>query len=434
MPPGQFILFDMERDGSGQWRNWRSQWKLPFIWTSLHVFGGNQGIKGNLSLINEIPFDGPTGGYSNDVSSRDGQQDAGETRAVGVGYTPEGLDQNPAYYELLQEAAFRGAPVPNVTAWLVQRAQRRYGFRDGTAISHVAAAWAAIGSSGYAHDGQVHDGTAVGLVSGEPKSEPWNGFELNGHTPKPALCAEWRAWGDLLAAAAAEDVSAPMSSVLPSTFSYDVVDIGREVLSQLTLPIAQNFSAAIKSNRLNKAKVNATGGAYAALLRDLDTLLATDEAFLLGTWLASARKLGLNATDCVDTQLRGPRAPIISCADFMEWNARAQLTTWYPTLSPGQATPGQQGGKCNDYARKHWAGLVGGYYAARVDEYVAQALEDSNAGRAFSQPALNRRVAKLSYNWQTDFGNIGLTNPAGDPVNVSLQLRTKYSRFFTACS
>ena len=26
------------------------------------------------------------------------------TQAVGVGYTPEGLDQNPAYWELLQEA------------------------------------------------------------------------------------------------------------------------------------------------------------------------------------------------------------------------------------------------------------------------------------------------------------------------------------------
>ena len=33
------------------------------------------------------------------------------TQAVGVGYTPEGLDQNPTYYELLQEAAFKAAPV-----------------------------------------------------------------------------------------------------------------------------------------------------------------------------------------------------------------------------------------------------------------------------------------------------------------------------------
>ena len=47
------------------------------------------------------------------------------TQAVGVGYTPEGLDQNPAYYELLQEAAFKAAPEPDLTAWLVKRAHRR---------------------------------------------------------------------------------------------------------------------------------------------------------------------------------------------------------------------------------------------------------------------------------------------------------------------
>lgn len=47
------------------------------------------GIKGNLSEINAIPFEAPPlaavrAGYNP------------QTQAVGVGYTPEGLDQNPA--------------------------------------------------------------------------------------------------------------------------------------------------------------------------------------------------------------------------------------------------------------------------------------------------------------------------------------------------
>ena len=32
---------------------------------------------------------------------------------------------------------------------------------------------------------------------------------------------------------------------LPETFSYDLVDVGREVLSQLAIPAASNFSNAI---------------------------------------------------------------------------------------------------------------------------------------------------------------------------------------------
>ena len=58
--------------------------------------------------------------------------------------------------------------------------------------------------------------------------------------------------------------------------------------------------------------------------------------------------------------------------DFFEWNARAQLTTWYPTLAPSYLGSGLSP-KCNDYARKQWAGLVAGYYAARAALSIEQA-------------------------------------------------------------
>jgi hypothetical protein len=100
---GNFIVTDMDKTGAGQWEKWSGDWGLPFVWTSLHVFGGNmafaanqiksppeilieqvwildypclcsqfqqqtverslwllwQGIKGNLSEINAIPFEAP---------------------------------------------------------------------------------------------------------------------------------------------------------------------------------------------------------------------------------------------------------------------------------------------------------------------------------------------------------------------------------------
>ena len=59
-PPGKFILFDMGRYGEGQWQTpWTGKWGIPFIWTSLHTFGGNMATHGNLSEINAIPFTAP---------------------------------------------------------------------------------------------------------------------------------------------------------------------------------------------------------------------------------------------------------------------------------------------------------------------------------------------------------------------------------------
>ena len=58
---------------------WDGQWGVPFIWTALHTYGGNLGIKGNLSLINRIPFDAPP------LAPTPAGFDA-RTQAVGVGY------------------------------------------------------------------------------------------------------------------------------------------------------------------------------------------------------------------------------------------------------------------------------------------------------------------------------------------------------------
>lgn len=50
---------------------------------------------------------------------------------------------------------------------------------------------------------------------------------------------------------------------------------------------------------------------------DLDRLVGTDSAFLLGPWIQAARAWGDNATDC--------GAKFASCGDFYEWNARTQV-------------------------------------------------------------------------------------------------------------
>ena len=145
--------------------------------------------------------------------------------AANRGYTPEGLDQNPAYYEMLQEAAFKAAPEPNTTSWLVQRAHRRYGLMLEP-NADVAAAWTALGASGYAVDKGVSDATGVCQMDVASKLHlDTSMFATDLHTPKPALCLEWAAWGSLNAVAAAY----PAGAVVPAPFVYDLVNTAREV-------------------------------------------------------------------------------------------------------------------------------------------------------------------------------------------------------------
>ena len=53
-------------------------------------------------------------------------------------------------------------------------------------------------------------------------------------------------------------------------------------MAQLTIPVSHNFSDALAHKTLNAPLLQETGGLYEQLLLDLDKLLATDPAFLLG--------------------------------------------------------------------------------------------------------------------------------------------------------
>ena len=108
------------------------------------------------------------------------------------------------------------------------------------------------------------------------------------------LCRTYTAWGALLAAA----TYAVGPGVEP--YRYDLVNLGREVLAQLSTPVSMNFSDALKAKApLDADLLKATGGLYTDLLADIDALVATDSAFLLGPWIAAARAWGSNSTDCI---------------------------------------------------------------------------------------------------------------------------------------
>ena len=409
-PPSaeRFLLLDMSEQGQGQWRAYGGG-VTPFVYTALHTFGGNDGLKGNLSgLAAAVPW---------------GALAAPGAAVRGLGATPEGFDQNPAYWELLLGAAYARAPVANVTEWLIARAHARYGLAAPS--PPVAAAWARLGASVYAVEQGVGDGTGVALLGAGAGALFWGGAP-GARVPTPRLCAVWAAWGSLLDAA-------PAVARGTGTFTYDVVDAGREALAQLSGVLGEDFARALGGAPLAAGALAAAGGAYAALLEDLDALLATEAGFLLGPWLAAAAAWGnasaggSAAEDCGGSLL-GPSA---SCADFYAWNARVQLTTWYPVAGPGAPAPPARDA---DYARKHWAGLVGGYYGARVRAVLGVALRDAAAGAPLNATAVARAQAALAWAWSSAPHASYPLAPVGDAVQVSRALRARYGARFAQCA
>ena len=201
-----------------KWRD-SSYWGARYIWTTLHDFGGTDGMKGDLAQINEIPFAGMPDATTQiaDVN----------TSVWGTGFTPEGIDQNPVYYEFVIGQNFREARVANITTHVVVRSHRRYGLDAPNA--DVTAAWSLLVDSAYAQDLSVQDGTAVGKLQGTSQ------FAKDNATPSAVLCKIYAAWGHLLASAGATTAAAHQSK--PTVCFYLPLHFKRILLTILTCPL-----------------------------------------------------------------------------------------------------------------------------------------------------------------------------------------------------
>ena len=406
-PPGRFVVIDMSPHGEGQWRQFNSSafYGVNFVWTTLHNFGGTDGLKGNLGLLNRIPFDAPA-----------------SANAIGVGATPEGIDQNPIYYEEIFEQAFHDEPLQDITSMVVERGHRRYGLPSENI--DVAEAWRHLAESAYSVDLGVQDGSGIthlpGWRNGYWSQSPW--FEEDRFTPKPVLCKIYQAWGGLIHAA-----ELSMSSAFQTEpYTYDLVNTGREILANIATPASLNFSDAFSRQMLDKGELTRTGSFYINILNDADTLVGTDRAFLLGPWIEMARRLDSGQNDCTTPILIDN--PSGDCRRFLEWNARTQITTWNPVSKTDTSVP--QGPI--DYASKHWQGLIKDYYSKRARVTLEQALRDEQTGLPLNSTTVARLRAELAYNFTTATNKYP-TTPTGDPVAMSRVMFDKYSSWFAPC-
>lgn len=361
VPLGRMIVLDLFAETEPIFSYTKSFYGQPFIWCMLQNFGGNSGFFGTVESINSGPFKALH--FPNST-------------LVGLGMTPEGIEQNPVMFELMSELAWRKEPV-NLSKWASLYAMRRY----GSTQENLTTAWRLLFASVYnctvPHYRNHNHSPLVRRPSFHMNSDVW-------YDPSDL----YKAWKLIIEAAP--------SLMSKETFRYDLVDVTRQVLQVLTTSFYQEITAAFQNQKLPELLI-AGGVLVHDLLPELNRLLSSDRNFLLGTWLERARSLALDEKE----------------AQLYDMNARNQLTLWGPSS------------EILDYASKEWGGLMEDYYTQRWALFIHTLVECLECGQPFKQDTFNEAVFQVEKGFIYN-GQQYPTKPQGDTYEIARRIFLKY--------
>jgi len=129
VPLGSMLILDLQSDLTPFYEDYDSYYGQPFIWCTLHNFGGQLGLYGHLDKVNKGIVRGRT--FPNSTM-------------VGIGITPEGIDQNYIMYEFTLNGTVQESE-RNLTEWVQTYVRNRYAFQN----SDVEKAWQILKDSVY---------------------------------------------------------------------------------------------------------------------------------------------------------------------------------------------------------------------------------------------------------------------------------------------
>jgi len=293
-------------------------------------------------------------------------------------------------------ADFEGErPQAKVNAWLQDWAD----MRCGRVSSAARKAWSLLGETVYKHDSaQIYEHHTGYCPTSMPSGTGWDkqhASELANFYETSKLYEAWRSLID-----AASDCERS------EAFIFDLVDVGREFLS--VEPCWHAYHALVDANSTTVTAANATMNEF---FTDLDRLLGSSNGFLLGRWIRDARALAEASGESQH-------------ADFLEWNARSQVTTWQPSTHCSSGSGSLSG--LSDYANKAWAGLVKGYYDRRMQIYADLKVTMADENAAVSGSAYQGQVMKLACDFQHNTDTLD-SEAQGDAVAIADELWHKYS-------
>ena len=309
-------------------------------------------------------------------------KEAGPNMA-GIGSTLESFDVSPQIYEYLFDRVWENQP--NVHNWI-----KDWNFtRMGTTIHEDK--WLLLNDSVY-KDWSFY-GFSTQLVArpsleghGTYYTKPY--YSYSNDTLK-SICAA-------LVNKYSYGVSRFSSgTVYKDTYKYDLVNFFSQWMGNHFMDIHNDFTIAYKNRDIQEMERQVEIASQ--LFADVDTLLNTHPAFMLGPWIEAARDWGTTKEE----------------KDYYERQARTLLTIW-------------GGPVLNDYANRMWGGLVSDYYAKRWNLFFEAVIQAVKEGKEFDEKAFNEELSKFEHAWTESHTKY--------PVEP-LKLKSELSRFLGApCS
>ena len=259
VPDGKLLMLDYYCDKVELWRSTESFYGQPFIWSYLGNFGGNTMLAGDVK----------------DVSRKLDRAYAEAGRNfVGIGCTLEGMDVNPFMYEYVLDRAW--TQLYDDAGWIDRLADRHSGRID----VHYRQAWQILYDKIYC----APSGNRSAAVCARPNMKgrsKWSSPHLD-YDNRDLL----RVWEQLTLARPERTASS----------RFDCVNIPRQCLENYFGNLNERCIAACRiGDRETVARLSAR---LLELLDDIDRLVAADAYFLLGKWIADARREGLFRNRC----------------------------------------------------------------------------------------------------------------------------------------
>ncbi|XP_059061052.1 alpha-N-acetylglucosaminidase [Achroia grisella] len=307
VPNGRMLILDLQSEQWPQYDFYEMYFGQPFIWNMLHNFGGTLGMFGSMDIINT------------DVYEARSQKNS---TMIGIGLTPEGINQNYVVYDLMLESAWRKGPVRDLDAWVGEYAARRYGCND------TGVAWKYLRKSVYSFKG-LNRIRGKYVINRRPsfRIRPW----------------AWYSSRDLFKAFE-KFVFVYNPYCYTEGYFHDLVDVTRQALQYRA---EQLYSRVLIDRYSNNWVFNASINRFLDAMSDIEKILYASNDFSATQWLTKATDLGITNEEKYHYVL----------------NARNQITLWGPN------------GEISDYASKQWRELFTYYYIPRWTTFLRAALD-----------------------------------------------------------
>jgi len=372
VPNHHMIILDLAAEIEPVWKRTGAFYGKPWIWNMLHNFGGNIVLFGRMDEVANAPATA--------------LKDPKSKQMMGIGLTMEAIEQNPVLYELMTGNTWQDTPI-NVDDWLKQYQLNRYGHVN----KYTQQTWNVLHNTVYSGGKIIRDGSES-IITGRPTLDSntvWTHTTLN-YKPKDFLPA-WDAMMKAIPACSNSD-----------GFRYDLVDVSRQALANYALPLQSKWVNAYRQKNITDFEKYSRE--YLQLITDMDALLATRKDFLLGPWLADARKQGNTPTEKA----------------LYERNARDLITLWGNADSP-----------LHEYSCRQWSGLLNDFYKVRWEKFFAMLDNALKQRKDADMKGFDKSISQWEWQWVNSHKNYPL-RAIGNTVTQANIIYKKYRKVIGA--